>query len=389
MSLKFIEIFRYCIISLLITTLTACTGASLLENRLSPNPELSENADQTNSPSLQIPENFPSVIPQYPQATLQRISEPLTETQGEVLWSSSDSIQIISDFYQGAFEEQSWEITQPFESENNTLIAQKDDLEVKLSFLSSNEETTDYWLNYRQIDAVQTSSNQEATPSSTPSKTTKSANFSNVPDALQSYVQDVSDLAVLDQLDNQDFNATATIDRRTYAKWLVKTHNKFYENNPAKQIRLGLKTSQPAFSDVPVNDPDFPFIQGLAESGFIPSPLTPNNNTTLFRPNDPLTREDLITWKVSLDLGKGLPKASIDNIKETWGFQDTAKIEVQTLQALYADFQNGDQSNVRRVFGYTTLFQPKKPVTFAEAAATLWYFGYQGDGLSAKEVLQK
>jgi hypothetical protein len=40
------------------------------------------------------------------------------------------------------------------------------------------------------------------------------------------------------------------INRRTYARWLVKTYNKFNENTPAKQIRLGVKTSQPAFSDV-------------------------------------------------------------------------------------------------------------------------------------------
>ena len=40
------------------------------------------------------------------------------------------------------------------------------------------------------------------------------------------------------------------------------------------------------------------------------------------------------------------------------------------------------------MFGYTTLFQPKKPVTRAEAAASLWYFGFQGDGITAKEVLE-
>jgi len=40
------------------------------------------------------------------------------------------------------------------------------------------------------------------------------------------------------------------------------------------------------------------------------------------------------------------------------------------------------------VFGYTTLFQPKKPVTRAEAAASLWYFGFQGDGITAKEILE-
>ena len=58
------------------------------------------------------------------------------------------------------------------------------------------------------------------------------------------------------------------------------------------------------------------------------------------------------------------------------------------MRFLYADHQNGDKANIRRVLGYTTLFQPKKPVSRSEAAAALWYFGYQGDGLSAADVLQ-
>jgi hypothetical protein len=34
------------------------------------------------------------------------------------------------------------------------------------------------------------------------------------------------------------------------------------------------------------------------------------------------------------------------------------------------------------------LFQPKKPVTRAEAAAALWYFGAEGEGISAQDALQ-
>jgi len=93
-------------------------------------------------------------------------------------------------------------------------------------------------------------------------------------------------------------------------------------------------------------------------------------------------------WKVPLDIRQGLPAASLDTIKQTWGFQDAGKIDPQALRAILADFQNGEQSNIRRVFGYTTLFQPKKPVTRAEAAVALWYFGTQGEGISAAEALK-
>ena len=85
---------------------------------------------------------------------------------------------------------------------------------------------------------------------------------------------------------------------------------------------------------------------------------------------------------------RSLPNATLDAIKESWGFQDAAKIDPKVLRAVLADYQNSDLSNIRRAFGYTTLFSPKKTVSRAEAAAVLWFFGAQGDGLSAKDALQ-
>ena len=156
----------------------------------------------------------------------------------------------------------------------------------------------------------------------------------------------------------------------------------------AKKIRLATTSSELAFQDIKPNDPDFAAIQGLAEAGLIPSVLTQENDNLLFRPEAPLTREDLLAWKVPLDIRKALPKASIENIEDSWGFQDATNINTLSMRALFADFQNGDRSNVRRMFGYTTLFQPKKSVTRGEAAASLWYFGFQGDGMTAKEALK-
>lgn len=176
--------------------------------------------------------------------------------------------------------------------------------------------------------------------------------------------------------------------RRDYARWLVAANNRMYANNSGKQIRLVSQTNQPAFSDVPKTDPDFAVIQGLAEAGLIPSRLTGDATTVQFRPDAPLTRESLILWKIPLDTRQGLPSASIEAVKETWGFQDAAKIDLEALRAVLADFENGEQANIRRAFGYTTLFQPQKPATRAEAAAALWYFGFQGEGISVQEALQ-
>jgi hypothetical protein len=59
--------------------------------------------------------------------------------------------------------------------------------------------------------------------------------------------------------------------------------------------------------------------------------LSNDPSAVLFRPDASLNREDLIAWKVPLDTRKALPNASIDTLKETWGFQDTAKIDPKLL----------------------------------------------------------
>jgi hypothetical protein len=87
-----------------------------------------------------------------------------------------------------------------------------------------------------------------------------------------------------------------------------------------------------------------------------------------------------------LDTRQILPATNIEAVKDKWGFQDASKIDSQASRAILADFNNGDLANIRRVFGFTTLFQPKKAVTRAEAAASLWYFGVQGEGLSAEDA---
>jgi hypothetical protein len=195
-------------------------------------------------------------------------------------------------------------------------------------------------------------------------------------------------LGLLTQRADSEITPNQAIARRDYARWLLNAHNRIYAaNRSAEQIHLGLATAPGAFEDVPRSDPDFALIQGLAEAGIVPSPLS-GTSVVLFKPDAPLRREDLLLWKVPLDVRKTLPTADVKAIQQDWGFQDANKITPAAQRAVMADFQNGDRSNIRRAFGYTTLFQPQKPVTAAEAAATLWYFGLQNDGISARDVLQ-
>ncbi|MGD1898275.1 MAG: S-layer homology domain-containing protein [Phormidesmis sp.] len=183
-----------------------------------------------------------------------------------------------------------------------------------------------------------------------------------------------------------EFRPNQAMTRREYARWLLAVNNRFYAGERTRKIRPGVTSSQPVFQDVPVTDPDFAAIQGLAEAGIIPSPLTGSSTTVTFRPNAPLTRKDLLLWKVPLDTRQALPTANVSAVQEAWGFQDAAKIEPRALQAVLADYQNGDFANIRRAFNYTTLFQPDKAATRAEGAAVLWRFGNPAEGITAAEI---
>ncbi len=183
-----------------------------------------------------------------------------------------------------------------------------------------------------------------------------------------------------------EFRPNQATTRREYARWLLATNNRFYTDQRSRKVRPGISGNQPVFQDVTASDPDFGAIQGLAEAGIIPSPLTGSSTALTFRPDAPLTRKDLVLWKVPLDTRQPLPQATPAAIEQAWGFQDAAKIEPRALQALLADYQNGDFANVRRAFGYTTLFQPDKAATRAEAAAVLWRFGNSTEGITAEEV---
>lgn len=212
------------------------------------------------------------------------------------------------------------------------------------------------------------------------------------PEELQGYLRDLAELGILTAKSSGDtgllFAPNDPISRREFARWLITANNRMYSDRPENRIRLGVTSGDPAFQDVASTSADFAYIQGLAEAGLIPSRLSGSSTSTTFRPGAPLTRQDALRWKVPLDVRKPLPTATVDAVQQTWGFQDTNQVDPDALKAILGDYQNGSQANIRRAFGYTTLLQPQKPITRAEAAAMLWYFGYQGDGISAADALQ-
>ena len=368
-----------------------------------------------------LPFNFPGSVPVYPQAQLERIKTE-DDNSGMVTWKTADNRKAVADYYQAELLANDWRIIKPFtispKQKIATAIAVKNDLRLDLTVLSANEsagerQNTELSVIYHSAGASIANGTQtiESAKSREPSQPKSSkadtstivrnnnledaefTDLDNIPEQLQQPLKEIAALGVLTpytgegNVELSKFAPNKIITRGEYARWLIAANNHYYSDNPGKKIYIASKTDQPAFNDVQPSNPDFAAIQSLAEAGLIPSRLSGDSTKLLFRPNAPLTREDLITWKVPLDTRQSLPQASIEAIEKSWGFQDAAKIDSSAVRALYADFQNGDLSNMRRIFGYTTLFQPKKPVTRAEAAASLWYFGFQGDGITAQEVL--
>ncbi|MHC5599881.1 MAG: S-layer homology domain-containing protein [Nostoc sp.] len=408
--------------------------------------QVNQQQAQQNQSTVQLPADFPKDIPLYANAKLQEVTPASgSENRISTRWLSSDPSNFIASFYRSQFQANNWQILQqPTDDAGGAFEARRNDLLLKISIQPKSvtkatpnqpQTATELLIDYLPNSTVTaqptptTSSNETtnavpqtgnpqfigpippanlaAQPPSTannqtiPTATTESQVFNDLNKTPQEWRQHIQDLAALGVLSlepktNKSKSTTTTnqfepskiVTHREYARWLIAANNAIYASNPAKQIRLASESTQPAFSDVSAKDPDFPAIQGLAEAGLIPSPLSGDSTVVLFRPDAPLTREQLLLWKLPLDTRQALPSASLDAVKQTWGFQDAARIDPKALRAVLADYQNGEQSNIRRVFGYTTLFQPKKAVTRAEAATALWYFGTQGEGVSAAESMK-
>lgn len=404
-------LLRLMLAASLLASLSACAGNGA-SNPFAPDPQLpaesgsqppANSPDGEDSPAAMLQDSFPGEIPQYRPAQVQEVIEPRGDTTAtQVRWTSPDPTNAIAQYYTSQFQDNNWQLISENNRDGQTILeARQDNLQASVSIQPGSQAATEFTIEYQTGNETIASPEPAASPTENSTSKMRSQTFSDLdkaPEELRPYVRDLAKVGVFssspdgakneDAVSDSQFKPNQPITRREYARWLMVANNTIYTNRPSKQIRVGLESEDPTFEDVPASDPDFPEIQGLANAGIIPSPLTGDSTNVSFQPDNPLTREDLLVWKVPLDLRRNLPNASIDAVKETWGFQDTSKIDPKALRAVLADYQNGDSSNIRRAFGYTMLFQPDKSVTRAEAASTLGYFGYQGEGRSAEDALK-
>ncbi len=416
---------------MLLLSLTGCSGKAI-EQAFSADP----NTNQWGSAAAKLPSEFPREL-RYPKAQLQTVStEQNQASQGtlqaplqKTRWGTPDSSDEIQQFYRRLFRGEDWQLVdQKSTRSQTTLTARKQTLQVEVTVETSQTQSggtspivvtpgkplTVFQVDYRKGSDTQLKATEQAPTTSSPSPeletevgpqdnrpaltaTSSFADIEQVPAELRPYVSDLARLEVLtpNATPNDDagnpsaiFEPNQGITRGTFARWLVESNNRLYRDRPTQQIRLATTAATPAFNDVTASEPLFPYIQGLAEAGYIPSQLTGDSKEAAFKPQQPLTRETLLTWKVPVDLRQILPTTTAAKVQQVWGFKDSSRIAPEALAAVLADHKNGDLANIRRLLGSALLFQPQKAVTRAEAAAALWFIGKEGEGFSAKDVVR-
>ncbi|KAL0296774.1 UNVERIFIED_CONTAM: hypothetical protein Sradi_6729500 [Sesamum radiatum] len=171
--------------------------------------------------------------------------------------------------------------------------------------------------------------------------------------------------------------------RREYARWLVRANSQL-ERSRKHRINSSAALSGSritAFDDVGVEDPDFEFIQSLAEAGIVRSKLSdmnsgPNVNNVEdkgqvdFSPERFISRQDLVSWKAKIEY-EVMPGIYEKMSRKNIGFLDVKEISSDALVELFLDILADEKSIVRGVFGQSKRLQPSKPCTKAQAAVAL------------------
>ncbi|HEX5274900.1 MAG TPA: S-layer homology domain-containing protein [Candidatus Rubrimentiphilum sp.] len=201
-------------------------------------------------------------------------------------------------------------------------------------------------------------------PTATPAVPVQQVSFTDISgDFGQPQIQDEAALGILDSAGGA-FKPYAPITRAQFVRWLVKAENIYFKDAVSKQIRLA-KTGPAQFVDVPVGSPDFPYIQGLANSGYVIG-----IDKKHFAPNRVLTREELIAIKAPVDEGGNIQP--YPGVESFLSFSDTSKINPQYATAVHEDESVRTTRNIARIWGALKTFSPKKPVTRSEAAIAIW-----------------
>ncbi|MDQ7826147.1 MAG: S-layer homology domain-containing protein [Candidatus Eremiobacteraeota bacterium] len=197
-------------------------------------------------------------------------------------------------------------------------------------------------------------------------------------------ITDIARLGVFESISGP-FEPDKPITRALYVKWLVKAHNIYFPVESGNFIKLPeVKTS--AFEDVPLDHPDWKWIQAMANAGYVIG-----YDLEHFKPDKELSREEMMAIRCSLEYN--ITEKDIRRYEENLDiykkdleerFNDASKITHRYIAGYYKDMDNAFIV-LRSVFGTTRVLMPQEKLTRAEGAASIWAI----HGTNAKKTIEK
>ena len=239
------------------------------------------------------------------------------------------------------------------QKENQQLKQENQELKAKVAELTTSAST-------------KTSTESAATPTPTQAATSATSNqFSDIAGEFgEKEIKDLLKIGVLDTGSSGKFEPTKPITRAEFVKWAVKANNVL---RPGKAVRLAETSDPSSFSDLTSSDPNFNYIQGMANAGW-----SVGYDDKTFKPEKFLTREEMIAIKAPFD---GMHPTAVGSHYQYWG--DWKDISKQFYDPM--DEESGNYyPNWKRIYGNTKICIPKKSVSRAEAAVCVWQFGCWG-----------
>ncbi|MGV8121559.1 MAG: S-layer homology domain-containing protein [Candidatus Xenobiia bacterium LiM19] len=177
-----------------------------------------------------------------------------------------------------------------------------------------------------------------------------------------------------------EFRPDEPISRSEYIRWLVRTNNVFFPTETGNFIKVA-QSGDSTFRDVTPENPDWKWIQGMANAGYIIGYDEVN-----FKPEKEISREEMMAIRCGLEYNITLK--DIERIEKNLAiykkdleerFNDASKIERKYVAAYFKDM---DSSFLifRSAFGTTRILLPQKKLTREEAVSTMWTIrGEKGD----------
>lgn len=169
--------------------------------------------------------------------------------------------------------------------------------------------------------------------------------------------------------------------RREFVKWLVKSANILLtkSNQSDKCIRMA-RVSKPSFTDLKVTDPDLPLIEGLLNAG-----IAVGYEDHTFKPEQPITRAEMLSIKGALDDIVSYGKANVEMATGDWfyagTYTDYKSVPRSLAGGMRLAFNSGE---IVRIYGTMRMIKPSEKVTRAEAALCVSSLGARHDMSIAK-----